>query len=150
MDIPQALYNEIRNSMPIACVDILVTNPSGQILLLKRNNEPMQGQWWFPGGRVLFNETRAQAAARKLAEECGLTPQKLNEVGTYDVILELKNQPIPSHAITTLFQTQVNSSSPLTLDQQSLDAQWRMPEDWLVDTLPEFVQQRLLAFEDNL
>jgi colanic acid biosynthesis protein WcaH len=150
MDIPPALYAEFRKSMPIACVDILVTNPSGQILLLKRKNDPMQGQWWFPGGRVLFNETRAQAALRKLAEECGLNPQTLNELGTYDVILELKNQPIPSHAITTLFHAQVNGSNPITLDEQSLEAKWRNPQEWQQVILPEFVHQRLLAFEDRL
>lgn len=136
--------------MPIACVDVLVTNPQGQVLLLKRGNEPMQDRWWFPGGRVKFLESRSQAAARKLLEECGLTALDFNELGTYDVILEIKDQPLPSHAITTLFQATVETSGPLVLDYQSQDARWRKPEEWLSDALPDFVQQRLLAFEDCL
>lgn len=37
-----------------------------------RENQPEQGKWWFPGGRIHFGESRLDAARRKVKEECGL------------------------------------------------------------------------------
>ena len=135
--------------MPIPCVDVIVANLKGQILLVQRSNEPMKDEWWFPGGRVLFKENRAQAAIRKILEECGLDVVIVSELGTYDLILDIKNRSVPSHAISTLFHAQVTRSVPIKLDLQSRDAQWHLPKEWLNFSLPDFIRKQLLAFEDN-
>jgi colanic acid biosynthesis protein WcaH len=145
MNIPEDLYKEICRSMPIPCVDILVINSEGQVLLLKRSNEPMKDEWWFPGGRVLFKESRSQTVLRKLKEECGLVPVQVTELGTYDMILTIKNRLEPSHAITTLFQAKVDNKIQIKLDAQSQDAQWLTPNEWLKYTLHSFIKQQLFA-----
>ncbi len=54
MFIEDKLYEKILQVMPISCVDLLVMDEFGRILLLRRKNEPAAGQWWFLGGRVQF------------------------------------------------------------------------------------------------
>lgn len=71
MFIPNAEYHRIQELLPILCVDVVITY-QGKCLLLKRLNHPAKGQWWFPGGRVLKNETIQQAAGRKCQTEVGL------------------------------------------------------------------------------
>ena len=140
-EIPDELYERILRSMPIPCVDALVVDSSDRVLLLQRKNEPARGEWWFPGGRVLHFESRTDAVTRKIREECGLTPQEVREVGTYEIFFH------SVHSITTMFEVRASSDEPLTLDEQSSAAEWRTPQAWLETTLPPFVRDRL---EENL
>jgi len=141
MYIDEALYRRIVEVMPIPCVDLLVTEPEGRILLVKRKKEPAAGQWWFPGGRVHFGETREEAASRKLKEECGLTALRLSELGTLDVILPLPKPGTLSHGITTLFAASVPNMGVPVLDSQSSEARWRTRAEWLAEPLPGFVRE---------
>ena len=143
MIIPEQLYKKIIKVMPVPCVDLLITNTQGKVLLVKRKNEPAKGQWWFPGGRVYFGETRQAAAIRKLKEECGLVAEDVTEIGTYDVILDIPNMKGLSHGITTLFSVDVGENPPLVLDPQNLEAEWRTSKDWLQETLHFFISRNL-------
>lgn len=71
MIIDTELYNQIRSVIPTVCVDLLVTNPKGEYLLVKRAQSPAKGSWWFPGGRILKGESWKDACFRKAKEEIG-------------------------------------------------------------------------------
>jgi colanic acid biosynthesis protein WcaH len=144
MIIEQELYDQILRVMPIPCVDLLVTDESGRILLVKRINEPSKGQWWFPGGRVLFGETREKAARRKLFEECRLVPVSVQELGTFDLLLPTYDKGQISHGITTLFAVNVGNENQVTMDDQSSNAEWRTLESWFTETLHDFVRTHLI------
>ena len=146
MQVPQELYSQILQVMPIPCVDLFVVDPSGNVLLLLRKNEPAAGQWWFPGGRVMFGETRVDAAKRKLQEECGLTPSGLTEIGTFDLVFD-GVLPQKVHSITTLFRASLARPRDLALDGQSSDSHWLEPREWLRRELHPFVASRLAAEE---
>lgn len=146
--IPEDIYSKIVRRMPIPCVDLLVEDDQGRVLLIRRAKEPAKGQWWFPGGRIHYRETRIQAAVRKLREECGFETTHMLEVGTYDVLLEIQNDINPRHGVTTLFHVVVNGGRDIALDAQSLDADWRLPEEWLSIGLHSFVQQGLAALRN--
>lgn len=141
MHIPDQIYSQIVHLMPIPCVDLLVEDENGRILMIKRANEPAKGQWWFPGGRVQFLETRAQAARRKLKEECSLEVFQMKEMGTYDVILDMQDDTNPRHGITTLFHISVRKQGDVILDAQGLDSAWRTPDEWISERLHIFIRQ---------
>jgi ADP-ribose pyrophosphatase YjhB (NUDIX family) len=134
------MYQQIRENMPISCVDLVIEDPLGQILLLKRINTPAQGQWWFPGGRILFGETRIDAARRKLREECGLEAAEFVEAGTFDLLLPIGEDRL-SHTITTVFATRVDGRVETKLDQQSSAWRWVLPDDRSNETLHPFVSR---------
>src|SRR3954468_17973634 len=102
MEIPEEIYQMVVRTMPIACVDLIVSNSAREILLVRRTNAPARGEWWFPGGRVHYGETREAAVKRQLLKECGLQSATLHELYTLDVILPLDSTPHVSHGISTL------------------------------------------------
>jgi ADP-ribose pyrophosphatase YjhB (NUDIX family) len=60
----------------------------GELLLIRRNNEPGRGLWALPGGYVERGEPVEAAVAREVQEETGLTVQVQGLVGLYS---EAKN-----------------------------------------------------------
>jgi colanic acid biosynthesis protein WcaH len=143
MIIEKNLYAQIKNIMPIPCVDIIIVNQDGRILLAKRTNQPAQGEWWFPGGRIHYLETRKVAAVRKLQEECSLEAEKLVELGTFDVITDDLCTGNKSHGITTVFIASMGPNTAFILDEQNSVAKWLLPLDWLKLDLHPFIQQVL-------
>jgi len=53
------------------------------VLLVKRANEPYQGRWALPGGFVDEQEDLPDACARELAEETGVRPAALVQLGAW-------------------------------------------------------------------
>lgn len=142
MRIPSALYARIVKSMPVFCVDLVVRDPRGRVLLVKRANAPARGQWWLPGGRVLYHELRVDAARRKLLEECGLTAGAVREVATFDVILPKEEGIMASHTVATVFDVSV-PAGPVRLDAQSTAYRWRTPAAWAKELGDGYVVEAL-------
>jgi len=150
MRIPEELYQQFRRSMPLACVDLIVVDRDFRVLLLLRKNHPAFGEWWFPGGRVLYLETRRQAALRKAREECGIHARAADEIGTYDVIFDDSEKGFTSHGVTTLFVIRADATADTALDGQSAAYAWRTPKRWRQEPLHEFVLAGLSRLETSL
>lgn len=144
MKIPDALYRQILRVMPVPCVDLLVCNEAGEVLLVRRAREPARGQWWFPGGRVHHGEVRHEAAVRKLREECGLQASSAEELCVHDVILESGGGPA-MHGVTTVFRVDARAGE-VRLDEQSSEAAWRTGAAWAEEDLHPFVHGVLSEF----
>lgn len=86
--IPTEEYKVMLENLAIPCVDVFVENDSGEVLMIKRSNEPAKGQWWFPGGRIFKRETIKDAAIRKIREEVGLELRSVVIVGAYETIFD--------------------------------------------------------------
>jgi 8-oxo-dGTP diphosphatase len=65
---------------------IAVVEHEGKFLLVRRANPPDPGRWGFPGGKIEWGETAAQAAMRELAEETSIVAQALGAFDCVDVI----------------------------------------------------------------
>jgi colanic acid biosynthesis protein WcaH len=66
--IPQALYEQIVELMPIVSVEAVIEIGDG-LLYLRRRNQPARGLWWFPGGRIRKGESFMESLQREIREE---------------------------------------------------------------------------------
>ncbi|WP_430462252.1 GDP-mannose mannosyl hydrolase [Thalassolituus sp. LLYu03] len=65
-------FQVVVDSTPLVSIDLLVRDSSGRILVGERVNRPAQGYWFVPGGRILKNESLADAFARLTESELGV------------------------------------------------------------------------------
>jgi len=70
--LPLQDFKTVVSSTPLISIDLIIENDAGEILLGYRNNKPAQGFWFVPGGRILKNETLAQAFKRLTLIEIGI------------------------------------------------------------------------------
>ena len=71
--------------LPILAASVCVRR-GPEVLLVQRAKQPGLGKWVFPGGKVRFGETTAQAALRELSEECGIMVSIGPMIGLYEMI----------------------------------------------------------------
>jgi len=57
---------------PLPATAVVVFNEAGDLLLVKRGQEPGKGKWCLPGGFQEIDETPEQCALRELHEETGI------------------------------------------------------------------------------
>jgi colanic acid biosynthesis protein WcaH len=133
--IPTKYYKKILGSVPVPTVDILVSRGQ-QVLLVRRKNKPLKGQWWLPGGRVLRGETLHAAATRKLAEEVGITDfGRVEYIGVYEDKYEDNEFGLDFvHTISSVFSVSVAPGTRIKLDGQSSAHKW-VPLSKLPDRL---------------
>lgn len=70
---------------PMLTADVMVTNAKGEVLLVRRGNDPFKGCWALPGGFMEMDETIEHCAVRELEEETGLkvSEKDLRLIGVY-------------------------------------------------------------------
>ena len=67
---------------PKLTADVVIPTDEG-VVLVRRSNEPFEGQWALPGGFVEIGETVEEAAVRETAEETGLAVEIARLIGVY-------------------------------------------------------------------
>jgi len=134
--IPEKQYISIIEVLPILCVDIIIQNRSGEYLLIQRGREPLKGEWWVIGGRVLKGETLEEGAVRKIKEESNLSISEVNFVGYYEDTSEVNpfGESMPLHSVSMVFSATYPDDQNIKLDYQSLN--WKfskvLPEKFIL------------------
>lgn len=125
--IPQKTYKKIIQNIPLCCVDVILAN-NNKFLLVKRSQRPAKGKWWFPGGRLLFNESLKSGVKRKLKEELDIKKVKsikFLDIGETKFKKGYFNSPVHSLNITYLVKINNSQEKNIKLDRVSHSAyQW--------------------------
>src|SRR3989344_3692653 len=102
--IPNELYQQILENMPIFCIDIVLYH-NNQVFLTYRTQEPAKDQWWIQGGRVFKNETFAEAVQRLAKREIGIEVDIIKQIGTYEVFFKQGILPVETgiHDVAVIF-----------------------------------------------
>lgn len=94
---------------PSVTADMLIPNKNGEILLIRRNNEPYKSRYALPGGFLeVDQETIEECAIREAQEETGLTVEIDRLIGIYS---HPKRDP-RAHNVTGAFL-----AKPISMDQ---------------------------------
>ncbi|MDP5030892.1 GDP-mannose mannosyl hydrolase [Paraglaciecola sp.] len=64
-------FKTVIASTPLVSIDLVIKNSNEEYLLGYRNNRPAQGYWFVPGGRILKDESLAEAFKRLTSQELG-------------------------------------------------------------------------------
>ena len=110
--------------MPILCVDLLIIHEN-KCLLLKRDNEPAMGQYWFPGGRINKFEIIKDAAIRKAKEETNLNCEFIKIISIEETFF-LKNEfmDVDKHTVNICCEMIPATISLLKVDEYHNDYMW--------------------------
>jgi len=76
-------WRELQSKAPVLCVDAVVVNDKGEVLLSKRTIEPEKGKWHTPGGVVKFQERVEEAVVRVVKRETGIVADIVSLLGVY-------------------------------------------------------------------
>jgi len=143
MFIPEIIYKEIIDYMPISCIDFLIINENS-VLLWKRKNEPAKWVWFVPWWRILKAEIQKEAQRRKLLEETWINIEEnvginINLLGVYDTLFDTNafsdNQL--THTINVTYMVELTKKSiKISTDDQNEILKWfDMDADYsLLDT----------------
>ncbi|PVE26413.1 ADP-ribose pyrophosphatase [Microvirga sp. KLBC 81] len=119
---------------PVPAV-IAVVIHEGQALLVRRANPPDAGLWGFPGGKIEFGETVAEAATRELLEETGIEGEAQGVITALDILVPSEDGSIRQHYILIAVRCRWISGDAIAGDD-ALEAGWFPIADLDPKTLP--------------
>jgi 8-oxo-dGTP diphosphatase len=111
-------FNETA-ARPTLGVSTLVTRDSA-VLLVKRGTPPLTGLWALPGGHVEMGERLADAAAREVREETGVTVGDLRQIAISEVIAPDEQDDDVRHFVLIVFRGTYLAGEPKAGDDAEM------------------------------
>jgi ADP-ribose pyrophosphatase YjhB (NUDIX family) len=78
---------------PIAGVGAVVLDDAQRVLLVRRGQEPLLGEWSLPGGALELGERLEEGVRREVSEETGLDVEPVEIVAVFDHISHRSDEP---------------------------------------------------------
>jgi mutator protein MutT len=98
------------------------------ILLVRRANPPLQGEWSIPGGLVEVGETTREAVIREVQEETGLQIEPVKLVEVFERILRDKSELVQYHFVLVDYLCRIVSGEPRACSDVS-ELRWAKIEE---------------------
>lgn len=135
-------YDFIYSRSPRICVDLLVKNIDGKVLLTKRTIEPYINHWHFPGGRIKFRESIKDALSRIATGELGVTIAELGEpilLGCCEYPDEVQKEQ-PRHSISLVHE--IVLTGEISLKAQDKYEWYSEVPDLIIPPVGEFLKSK--------
>jgi colanic acid biosynthesis protein WcaH len=121
-------FKIIIENTPLVSIDLCIVCDS-QILLGKRENEPLKGVWFTPGGRILKNETWQDCLRRVASSELSLEVRDPNEfrlMGVWDHFYEnsIFGDGVSTHYVNLPHCIYYEQRPEVLLDEQHDAFEW--------------------------
>ncbi|HTV81388.1 MAG TPA: NUDIX hydrolase [Acidobacteriaceae bacterium] len=115
---------------PIAGVGAVIVRGGAEpaVLLIRRGQEPLKGEWSLPGGAVELGETLEEAVCREVLEETGLSVEPVGVVQAFDRISRDAGGRVRYHYVLVDFLCLVTGGS-LACASDALEARWAGPQE---------------------
>lgn len=114
------------------CGALAVVVRQERVLLVRRLNPPDAGLWGFPGGRIEWGETSAEAALRELFEETGVEAQAVASLGALDALDRDADGAVRHHYVLVAVLCRWLCGEGVAADDAQ-DAAWRTYEEIVAD-----------------
>jgi mutator protein MutT len=95
----------------------------GRVLLVKRANQPLRGEWSIPGGMLEAGETLESAVCRELKEETGLDAVAEERIDIIERILRDDQGRVEYHYVLHDYTCRVVSGE-LRASSDASEARW--------------------------
>lgn len=121
-------FKTIVKNTPLVSIDICLVH-NKKILLGMRTNEPLKGNWFTPGGRVLKNEPWQECMRRVTYSELGIDIEDFSNfklMGVWDHFYENSfiDKNISTHYVNLPHYCILKEKPTLFIDQQHNDLSW--------------------------
>jgi len=113
---------------PIAGVGAVIVRGVDEVLLIRRGQEPLKGEWSLPGGAVELGETLEEAVRREVLEETGLAVEPAGIVQAFDRIARDAEGRVRYHYVLVDFLCRVTGGS-LACATDAAEARWAGPAE---------------------
>ena len=125
--LDSATFKTVVESAPLVSIDLCFVC-SGHLLMGLRQNEPLKGQWFTPGGRLLKNERWRDGLVRIAKTELGLTvnTDDFELMGVWNHFYDNSaiNDSISTHYVNLPHVCYLESRPELSLDSQHESVRW--------------------------
>ena len=122
-----ATFKTDVEAMPLVSIDLCLVC-RGQLLMGLRQNEPLKGHWFTPGGRLLKNERGRDGLARIAKVELGLTvvSDDFKLMGVWDHFYKNSavDEGVSTHYVNLPYVCYPEARPDLLLDSQHESFQW--------------------------
>lgn len=136
--LPAERFAAVIRDTPLVSIDLVVVDAAGRALLGQRLNKPAQGHWFVPGGRILKDETLANAFSRLLRQELGLDIKvSATFLGVYQHFYAdgFAGDNVSTHYVVLAYRLVVEADALALPLEQHARYQWFDPESICSDAL---------------
>ena len=113
---------------------VIVQN--NRVLLIRRGNAPLLGEWSLPGGVLECGETLRDATIREAREETGLTVETGEMLGVFERIIRSEDGCVRYHYVLIDFLCRVVTGD-LKSGSDAADVRWFTREELDGVNLPD-------------
>ena len=115
-----------HGNSPVVGVGAVITNDSGEVVLIRRGLPPRAGQWSIPGGKLEWGERVTDAVLREIREETGLIVTIERLIDVVDLITRDNGGDVLVHYVLIDFKA-AHAGGELTAGSDAAEARWVHP-----------------------